>query len=75
MRKIGLAVAAFGALAIALPSLASADTVVIKRHHEHPFGARAEYRMHRDYGLHEGWRDRDRGVVIKQRRDTYRETY
>ena len=75
MRKIGLAVAAFGALAIALPPLASADTVVIKRHHEHPFGARAEYRMHRDYGLHEGWRDRDRGVVIKQRRDTYRETY
>jgi hypothetical protein len=54
-----------------LPSLASADTVVIKKHHEHPFGARAEYRMHRDYGLHEGWRHRDRDVVIKQRHDTY----
>lgn len=71
MRKVGLVVAALGSLAIALPSLASAETVVIKRHHEHPFGAHAEYRMHRDYGLHEGWRHRDRDVVIKQRRDTY----
>ena len=75
MRMIGLAVAALGSLAIALPSLASADTVVIKRHHYHPFGAHAEYRVHRDYGLHEGWRDRDRDVVIKQRRDTYRDAY
>jgi len=73
MRKVGFVVAAVGALAIALPSLASADTVVIKKHHYHPFGARAEYRVHRDYGLHEGWRDHDhdRGVVIKERRDTY----
>ena len=73
MRKVGLVVAAIGSLAIALPSLASADTVVIKKHHYHPFDARAEYRVHRDYGLHEGWRDRDhdRGVVIKERRDTY----
>ncbi|HZR90589.1 MAG TPA: hypothetical protein VFB02_27640 [Bradyrhizobium sp.] len=71
MRKIGLVVAALGSLAVALPSMASADTVVIKKHHEHPFGARAEYRMHRDYGLHEGWRHRDRDVVIKQRHDTY----
>jgi len=76
MRKIGLAVAALGALAVALPSIASADTVVIKRHHDHPFDARAEYRVHRDYGLHEGWRDRssrdgDNAVVIKHRHDYY----
>ena len=73
MRKIGLVVAALGAFAVALPSIASAAPVVIKRHHYHPFDARAEYRVHRDYGLHEGWRvrDHDRGVVIKERRDTY----
>ena len=71
MRKVGFIVAALGSLAIALPSLASAETVVIKRHHYHPFDARAEYRVHRDYGLHRGWRDHDRGVMIKERRDTY----
>jgi hypothetical protein len=70
IRKIGLAVAALGALAVALPSMASADTVVIKKHH-HPFDARAEYRVHRDYGLHEGWRNRDDRVVIKHRHDVY----
>ena len=68
MKKIGLTVAALGALAVTLPSIASADTVVIKKHH-HPYDARAEYRMHRDYGMHEGWRDRDRTVVIKHRHD------
>jgi hypothetical protein len=71
MRKIGLAVAALGGLAVALPSIASADTVVIKKRHYHPFDARAEYRVHRDYGVREGWRDHDRSVVIKQRHDTY----
>ncbi|WP_024513633.1 hypothetical protein [Bradyrhizobium sp. Tv2a-2] len=71
MKKIGYAVAALGALALALPSIASAETVVIKRHHYHPFDARAEYRVHRDYGFHEGWRHRDRGVVVERRHDTY----
>jgi hypothetical protein len=68
MRKIGLAVAALAGLAVALPSIASADTVVIKKHHYYP-GSRAEFRVHRDYGLHEGWRDhdRDRSVIIKHR--------
>ena len=74
MRKIGLAVAALGALAVALPAVASADTVVIKRHHRDPFGAHAEYRVHRDYGLHRGWYHHpdDRTVIIKRRHD---ETY
>ncbi|WP_407176234.1 hypothetical protein [Bradyrhizobium sp. STM 3562] len=60
------------ALAVALPTVASADTVVIKRHH-HPFDARAEYRMHRDYGLHEGWYHHrpDRTVVIKRHYESY----
>jgi hypothetical protein len=69
MRKIGLAAAALSALALALPTMASADTVVIKKRDHHPFDARAEYRMHRDYGMHEGWRNHDRTVVIKHRHD------
>jgi hypothetical protein len=71
MKKIGFTLAALGALAVALPSIASADTVVIKRHHYHPFDARAEYRVHRDYGLHEGWHHRDRSVVVEHGHDTY----
>src|SRR5437868_5972204 len=53
MKKLGYVVAAIGALAVALPTLASAETVVIKRDHHHGlYGARAEYGMHRDYGWH-----------------------
>ena len=49
MKKFGYIIAAIGAIAIAAPSIASADTVVIKRgdrHHgefrDHRFGARAD---------------------------------
>ena len=76
MKKLGFVIAALGALAIAAPSIASAETVVIKRggdHHgygyHHGYGARAE--MHRDYGLHRGWRNRHHGdkvVIIKKQR-------
>jgi hypothetical protein len=64
MRKLGYAVAAVGAIAILAPTIASAETVVIKRGHHHDWDrARAEYRVHRDW--HRGWhRDHDR-VVIK----------
>lgn len=69
MKKFGYVIAALGAIALAAPTVAGATTVVIKngRHH-HWDGARAEYRIHRDRGWHEGWRhhDRDR-VVIKER--------
>jgi len=69
MKKIGFVVAALGALAIAAPTLASAETVVIKRggyhHHHGPYGARAEFRGHRDHGWHRGHRG-DRVVVIKR---------
>ncbi|QQO13300.1 hypothetical protein JJB99_28425 [Bradyrhizobium diazoefficiens] len=67
MKKLGYVVAALGALVIAAPTLASAETMVIKRGHHHGmYGARAEYGMHRDYGLHRGWHHRDRVVVIKR---------
>ncbi|WP_407114045.1 hypothetical protein [Bradyrhizobium sp. LMG 9283] len=69
MKKLGYVVAALGALVIAAPTLASAETVVIKRghHHHSPYGARAEYRMHHDRGWHRGWHHRgDKVVVIKR---------
>ena len=73
MKKLGFVIAALGALVIAAPSIASAQTVVIKRGgyhgHHHGHGARAEFRGHRDRGYHRGWRHghRDRVVVIKKR--------
>lgn len=66
MKKLGYVVAALGALAVAAPTLASAETVVIKRHHHGPYGARAEFREHRDYGWHRGWHHHDRVVVVKR---------
>jgi len=69
MRKVGYLVAAIGAIAIVAPTIASAETVVIKRGHHHDWGrAHAEYRVHRDW--HPRWHryhDHDR-VVIKERR-------
>ena len=73
MRKFGLVIAAaLGAIVVAVPSIASAETVVIKRGgYHHGYGARAM--MHRDYGWHRGWRHhhRDRVVVIKKRYHHY----
>ncbi len=67
MKKLGYVVAALGALAVAAPTLASAETVVIKRGHHHgPYEARAEFREHRDHGWHRGWHNHDRTVVIKR---------
>lgn len=69
MKKFAYVLAALGALAVAVPSIASAETIVIKRggHHHGWHGARAQ--MHRDRGWHRGWRHRhaDRVVVIKKR--------
>jgi hypothetical protein len=74
MRKFGYVLAALGAMAIAVPSIASAETIVIKRggHHHGWYGAHAQ--MHRDRGWHNGWRHRhhrDRVVVIKKRYHRY----
>jgi hypothetical protein len=71
MKKFGYVIAALGAIAIAAPSIASAETTVTKSGGDrHNFGARAE--MHRDHGRHEGWRHHDRKiVVIKHRHHGY----
>ena len=67
MKKLGYVVAALGALAVVAPSIANAETVVIKRHDHGPYGARAEFREHRDYGWHRGWHHHgDKVVVIKR---------
>ena len=73
MKTFGYVIAALGAIAIAAPSIASAETTIIKRGGDHRhFGARAEFREHRDRGWHEGWRHHDRKVVIiKHRRHGY----
>jgi hypothetical protein len=81
MKKFAYVIAALGAIAIAAPSIASAETVVIKRGDHHQFGARAEFREHRDHGWrehrdhgwHEGWRhrDADRVVIVRHRRHDY----
>ncbi|MGZ3289421.1 MAG: hypothetical protein ACXU87_15415 [Xanthobacteraceae bacterium] len=72
MKKSGYVIAALGAIAIAAPSIASAETVVIK-HGGHHYGARAEFREHHDRGWHEGWRHRhaDRVVVVKHGHHMY----
>jgi hypothetical protein len=74
MKKFAYVLAALGAMAVALPSIASAETIVIKRggHHHGWYGARAQ--MHHDRGWHNGWRHRhhsDRVVVIKKRYHRY----
>jgi hypothetical protein len=61
MKKFGYIVAAIVAVGIAAPSIASAETVVVKGGHER--GPRAEYREHRDHG----WHHHDKVVIIKHR--------
>ena len=68
MKKFAYVLAAIGAIAVAVPSIASAETIVIKRggHHHGWYGARAQ--VHHDRGWHRGW-DRGHGnkvVVIKK---------
>jgi hypothetical protein len=73
MKKLGFVIAALGALVVAAPSLANAETVIIKRggyHGHHGYGPRAEWRGHRDRGWHRGWRHGrgERTVIIKRHR-------
>ncbi len=77
MKKFALALASLTVVALAAPSMANAETVVIKRggHHygweHHGWGhhgwerSRAEYRMHREFRPYH--RDHDRTVIIKHR--------
>jgi hypothetical protein len=70
MKKISVAFAALFALVVAMPSIASAETIVIRKGHHH---------HHMDRGWHHGWRhhhgwDRGHGhktVVIKERVRSY----
>ena len=55
MKKIGYVLAAVGALAVALPTLASAETVVIKREVIITARMAPALRHHRDHGWHRGW--------------------
>jgi hypothetical protein len=65
MKKFGYVIAALGVFAIAAPSIASAEDVVIKRDGDHHrMGARAEIREHRDHG----WRHHHNKVVIMKHR-------
>jgi hypothetical protein len=80
MKKLGLITMAVAAIAIAAPSVASAEKIVIKRGGEHHYGARADKvvikRGHREGaraefrgGYHDrGWhRGHDRKVVVIKR--------
>lgn len=58
MRKLAYVIAAISAFAIAAPSIASAETVVIKHGHHHM-----------DRGWHHDWHHHDRTVVIKHHHD------
>ena len=74
MKKFAYVLAALGAMAIAVPSIASAETdrdQARRRHHHGWQGARAQ--MHHDRGWHNGWRHRhaDRVVVVKKRYHRY----
>lgn len=72
MKKFAYALAALGTMAVALPSIASAETIVIKRggHHHGWHGARAQ--AYHDRGWHRGWHNRGgRTVIIKKRYHRY----
>jgi hypothetical protein len=70
MKKFGYIVAALATIAIAAPTIASAETVVIKRGGgHHGDGARAEFRGHGDRGWHRG---HDKKVVIIKRGHDHR---
>ena len=70
MRKLGYVIAALGAIAVAAPSIASAETVVIK-HRDHGWHHGWHRDWHRAYGFHRDhfWHHRE-GMVIRHR---YRE--
>ena len=63
MKKFGYVLAALGVMVIAAPSIASAEKIVIKSGgHHRDYGARAEFRGHRDHGWHHGGH---KTVIIK----------
>jgi hypothetical protein len=78
MKKVFCVLAALATIAVAAPTVASADSFGFRiggdrdyyRDRDDFRGARAEF-YGRDRGLHRGWgwdRDRDRTVIIKRHR-------
>ncbi len=77
MKKLSIALATIATLAVAAPTIASAQSIGIRVGGDRDFhrdrgeirGARAEFRGH-DRGLHRGWRNHhaDRVVIIKRHR-------
>jgi hypothetical protein len=68
MKKLGFIAAAVAAIAIAAPSVASAEKIIIKRGGDHHrWGARAEFRGHGDRGWHRGHGSKT--VIIKRGHD------
>jgi hypothetical protein len=83
MKKLSIVLAAVATIAVAAPTLASAEEFSVRVGGDRDFhrdrgefrergefrGARAEFREHGDRGWHRGWdRDRsDRVVIIKKR--------
>jgi hypothetical protein len=69
MKKFGYVLAALGAIVIAAPSIASAETIVVKHRdhgYHHGYDARAE--MRRDWHRDRGWHHHDRVVIVKKHR-------
>lgn len=60
MKKLAFALAAVSAIALAAPSIANAETVVIRHGGHHWDHARAEMRGHRDWHPHH-----DRFVIVR----------
>jgi hypothetical protein len=69
MKKLGYVIAALGAMAIAAPSIASAETLVVKHGDRDHMRSHAEFREHRDHGWHR--HHHDKMVIIKHRRHEY----
>ena len=72
MKKFGYVIAALGAIAIAAPSIASAEEMVVRQGDHHRFGARAEFREHRDFREHRehrdhGWRGHHDSMMVRHR--------
>jgi len=69
MKQLRWGLAAAAILMLAAPTMASAETTVIKKVYRGD-GPRAEMRMHHDRGMHRGWRRHhggDKVVIIKKR--------